>query len=320
MAAQKKVELFSGRVKKVPARDIRTQGLGTGEERTNFLKLSEAEPNLFVPWRRFDDQNQPYDISPTASVNTGSIVYPSLAATPTDPTLRAMLLSDNAGNRSWTDKIAIDSKDNMIINTNLFVNGTTIQVNTVSTTIDDSIIQIGGDTQATSGLIGRDSGVAFRWWDEAGAALNGDASGPQTGFFGFQYDTKRFVFIPRGTENAQGKFVGDTAGTLGAALELTDLVVQNIYSPDNTDLRLYAGANGTVKITSPITEGTWNADVIGVEYGGTGLPELNPKGVVYGNGSEPVGVTNSAYIDGSILQADLGGNPYFSNIIDCGSF
>jgi hypothetical protein len=319
MAAQKKVELFSGRVKKVPARDIRTTGLGTGNERNDFLKLSEAEPNLFVPWRRFDDQNQPYDISPSASVNTGSIVYPTLASTPTDPTLRAMLLSDNDGNRSWTDKIAIDSKDNMIINTNLFVNGTTIQVNTVSTTVDDSIIQVGGDTPATNQLNGKDSGVAFRWWDEQAAALNGSSSGPQTGFFGFQAESQRFVFIPRGFEQ-NGVFKGDPAGTLGAALELTDLVVQNIYSPDNTDLRIFAGANGTVKITSTITEGTWNADVISVEYGGTGLPELNPKGVVYGNGSDPVGVTNSAYVNGSVLQADLGGNPYFSNIIDCGSF
>jgi hypothetical protein len=317
MAAQKKVELFSGRVKKVPARDVKTQGLGTGDERSNFLKLSEAEPNLFVPWREFDDQNQPYDLVPRDRVEINKVEYQT---TPADPTLRAMLLSDNAGNRTWTDRIAIDANENMIINTNLYVNGTTIQVNTVSTTIDDSIIQVGGDRAATNLLIGRDSGVAFRWWDEAGAALNGAASGPQTGFFGFQYDTKRFVFIPRGSENAQGKFVGETAGTLGAALELTDLVVQNIYSPDNIDLRIFAGANGTVKITSPITEGTWNGDVIGVEYGGTGLPELNPKGVVFGNGSEPVGVTNSAYINGSVLQADLGGNPYFSNIIDCGSF
>jgi hypothetical protein len=316
MAAQKKVELFSGRVKKVAARDIRTQGLGTGEERNNFLKLSEAEPNLFVPWRRFDDQNQPYDISPRDQVEITKVAYQT---TPSNTTLRAMLLSDNAGNRTWSDKIAIDADDNMIINTNLFVNGTTIQVNTVSTTVDDPIIQIGGDRPASNLLTGKDSGVAFRWWDEAAAALNGDAAGPQTGFFGFQYDSQRFVFIPKGQE-VNGKFVGDAAGTLGAALELTDLVVQNIYSPDNIDLRIFAGANGTVKITSPITEGTWNGDIIDVGYGGTGLAELNPKGVVFGNGSGPVGVTNSAYVNGSVLQADLGGNPYFSNIIDCGSF
>lgn len=316
MAAQKKVELFSGRVKKVAAKDVRTQGLGTGDERNSFLKLSEAEPNLFVPWREFDVQNQPYDLIPRDEVELDKVTY---SVTPTDPTLRAMLLSDNAGNRSWTNKIAIDANDNMIINTNLFVNGTTVQVNTVSTTVDDPIIQIGGDRPAEAGLTGKDSGVAFRWWDQSAAALNGNAAGAQTGFFGFQYDTQRFVFIPKGQE-VNGKFVGDTAGTLGAALELTDLVVQNIYSPDNIDLRIFAGANGTVKITSPITEGTWNGDIIGVEYGGTGLPELNPKGVVYGNGSEPVGVTNSAYVNGSVLQADLGGNPYFSNIIDCGSF
>jgi len=318
MAAQKKVELFSGRVKKVQPRDIKTQGLGTGEERNDFIKLSEAEANLFVPWREFDEQNQPYDLNPRVEVRVDRIEYPE-NNTPTDTTLKALLLSDNAGNRSWTKKIAIDANDNMIINTNLFVNGTTVQVNTVSTTVEDSIIQIGGDQAADATLIGRDSGVAFRWWDEAAAALNGTAAGAQTGFFGFQYDTQRFVFIPKGVEN-NGKFEGPTAGTLGAALELTDLVAQNIYSPDNTDLRIFAGANGSVKITSPITEGTWNGNLIDVSYGGTGLAELNPKGVVYGNGSDPVGVTNSAYVNGSVLQADLGGNPYFSNIIDCGSF
>jgi hypothetical protein len=318
MAAQKRVELFSGRVKKVQPRDVRTQGLGTGEERNSFIKLSEAESNLFVPWRRFDEQNQPYDLNPRSEVNIDRIEYP-VDKTPTDPTLKAILLSDNAGNRSWTNSIAIDADDNMIINTNLFVNGTTVQVNTVSTTVDDSIIQIGGDTDATSLLKGKDSGVAFRWWDEQAAALNGAAAGAKTGFFGFQYKSQRFVFIPRGNE-VNGEFQGDAAGTLGAALELTDLVAQNIYSPDNTDLRIFAGANGSVKITSPITEGTWNGDLIDVSYGGTGLAELNPKGVVYGNGSDPVGVTNSAYVNGSVLQADLGGNPYFSNIIDCGSF
>jgi len=321
MAAQKRVELFSGRVKKVSPKHVDTKGLGTGKERYDFIKLSETEPNLYTPWRTVNALNVEIEADPAVELDLASVTYKDQLnndITPADSTLRAMLLSDRDGNRSWTKKVAFDSNDNLIINSNLFVNGTTVQVNTESVTIEDPILTVGGDTPATAQLVDYDAGVAFRWWDpvaEAGQA----GTGAQLGFFGFQNETQRFVFIPRGRQDGK-KFVGDVSGTLGAALQLQDLIVERVYSPDDKNLQLYAGANGTVQILSAITEGTWNADVIEVSYGGTGRPELTSKGVVYGNGSDPAGVTNAAYADGSVLQADLGGNPYFSNVIDCGSF
>jgi hypothetical protein len=321
MAAQKRVELFSGRVKKVPAKNINTVGLGTGAERYSYLRLSEAEPNLYVPWQDVNELNIEVPRTPATEVNLTSVTYTDQLGndiTPTDDTLRAIFLSDQDGNRSWTNKVAFDADDNLIINSNLFVNGTTVQVNTESVTIDDPILTVGGDEPATSQLVDYDAGVAFRWWDAAAEAAEA-GQGAKLGFFGFQNETQRFVFIPRGQQIGK-KFVGDVSGTLGAALQLQDLIVNRVYSPENTNLQLFAGANGTVQILSAITEGTWNADVIDVSYGGTGRPELTSKGVVYGNGSDPVGVTNAAYANGSVLQADLGGNPYFSNVIDCGSF
>jgi hypothetical protein len=321
MAAQKRVELFSGRVKKVPAKNINTVGLGTGEERYDYLRLSEAEPNLYVPWQSVNELNVEVPRTPATQVNLASVAYLDQLGndiTPDSSTLRAIFLSDQEGNRSWTEKVAFDADDNLIINSNLFVNGTTVQVNTESVTIDDPILTVGGDEPATSQLVDYDAGVAFRWWDAAAEAAEA-GQGAKLGFFGFQNETQRFVFIPRGQQIGK-KFVGDVSGTLGAALQLQDLIVNRVYSPENTNLQLFAGANGTVQILSAITEGTWNADVIDVSYGGTGRPELTSKGVVYGNGSDPVGVTNAAYANGSVLQADLGGNPYFSNVIDCGSF
>jgi hypothetical protein len=323
MAAQKRVELFSGRVKKVSPKHVNTQGLGTGQERYDYIKLSETEPNLYTPWRTVNALNIEIEADPTSAqyVDLAAVTYKDQLnndITPTDSTLRAMLLSDRDGNRSWTKKVAFDANDNLIINSNLFVNGTTVQVNTESVTIDDPILTVGGDKPAESTLVDYDAGVAFRWWDpvaEAGQA----GTGAQLGFFGFQNETQRFVFIPRGRQ-VDKKFVGDVSGTLGAALQLQDLIVERVYSPDDKNLQIFAGANGTVQILSTITEGTWNADVIEVGYGGTGRPELTAKGVVFGNGSDPVGVSNPAYANGSVLQADLGGNPYFSNIIDCGSF
>jgi hypothetical protein len=321
MAAQKRVELFSGRVKKVAAKHVNTVGLGTGEERYDYLRLSEAEPNLYVPWQSVNELNVEVQRSPATQVNLASVAYTDQLGndiTPGESTLRAIFLSDQEGNRSWTEKVAFDADDNLIINSNLFVNGTTVQVNTESVTIDDPILTVGGDEDATSQLVDYDAGVAFRWWDAAAEAAEA-GKGAKLGFFGFQNETQRFVFIPRGQQIGK-KFVGDVSGTLGAALQLQDLIVNRVYSPENTNLQLFAGANGTVQILSTITEGTWNADVIDVSYGGTGRPELTSKGVVYGNGSDPVGVTNAAYANGSVLQADLGGNPYFSNVIDCGSF
>ena len=327
MAAQPKVELFSGRVKKVAARDIMTKGFGTGTSRyeskgvpgnpdkSGYLKLSEAEPNLFVPWREVNPEtNIATDQNPASVVGLSNVVYPA-GATPASNVLRAMLLSDNYGRRTWSNKIAIDANDNMIINSNLFVNGTTVEVNTVQTTIDDPIITIGGDQPPTGYDGGKDRGIEFRWWDPA---ANQGEGGPKLGFFGFKASTKTFTFIPSGT-NVNEVFIGD-GGTTEGAFEVPNLSTQNIITPTDVNLRIAPGGSGTVVIESAITQGTWNADVIDVAYGGTGRVELPEGGIMFGNGDGPVGVTNPALANGSLLQSDLGGRPYFSNIVDCGTY
>lgn len=328
MAAQAKVELFSGRVRKVAARDIMTKGYGTGSTRyevrtpgqqpkDGYLKLSEAEPNLFVPWRSVNTEtNIATDTDPQVAVGVGNVIYPT-GQQPADNTLRAMLLSDKWGNRTWTNKIALDANDNMIINSNLFVNGTTVEVNTVQTTIDDPIITIGGDNpDAVTALNGQtDRGIEFRWWDP----LANDGEGAaKLGFFGFKASTRTFTFIPSGT-NVNEIFIGDS-GTSEGAFEVPNLSTQNIFTPTDVNLRIAPGGNGTVIIESAITEGTWQADVIDVAYGGTGRVELPEGGILFGNNDGPVGVTNPALANGSLLQSDLGGRPYFSNIVDCGTY
>ena len=328
MAAQTKVELFSGRVKKVAARDIMTKGYGTGKGRyevrtpgqpnkNGFIKLSEAEPNLFVPWRSVDSEtNIATDENPRNVVEINKVVYPS-GQTPTDSTLRAMLLSDQYGNRSWTNKVAFDANDNLIVNSNLFVNGSTVEVNVVQTTIDDPIITIGGDDASkVTELNGQtDRGIEFRWWDPL---ANGGDGGAKLGFFGFKASTRTFTFIPSG-RNENEIFIGDS-GTSEGAFEVPNLSTQNIVTPTDVNLRIAPGGNGTVVIESAITQGTWRADVIEVGYGGTGRVELPEGGILFGNNDGPVGVTNPALANGSLLQSDLGGRPYFSNIVDCGTY
>ena len=77
----------------------------------------------------------------------------------------------------------------IIINGNLQVNGTTTNVYSTITNIQDPIVSIGG---VLGPLVNdaKDRGIEFKW-----------ASGgvTKTGFFGFQNVSNRFVFIPDGT-------------------------------------------------------------------------------------------------------------------------
>ena len=71
MAAQQRVELFSGRVKKIKPANV-------SEQRYDFLKLSEAEPDLGVP------------------------------ATTDSADVKRILLTDKNGKRYWSDTIQVD--------------------------------------------------------------------------------------------------------------------------------------------------------------------------------------------------------------------
>ncbi len=81
----------------------------------------------------------------------------------------------------------------------------------------------------------------------------------------------------------------------------------------------YAGQN-TITTLGTITTGTWNGTAIAVSYGGTGVTSLAARGVVYGNGTSAVGVTAASSTDGSFLREDATGNPYWSNVIDGGTY
>lgn len=81
----------------------------------------------------------------------------------------------------------------------------------------------------------------------------------------------------------------------------------------------YAGQN-TITTLGTITTGTWNGTAIAVSYGGTGATSLAARGVVFGNGTSAVGVTAASSIDGSFLREDAVGNPYWSNVIDGGTY
>lgn len=91
---------------------------------------------------------------------------------------------------------------------------------------------------------------------------------------------------------------------------------------DNPTLDIASTYVGQTSITTlgTITTGIWNGSVIGVSYGGTGLSSVASRAIVYGNGTSALGVTGTSSIDGSFLREDATGNPYWSNVVDGGTY
>jgi hypothetical protein len=82
----------------------------------------------------------------------------------------------------------LNTPNTVVVNGNLQVNGTTTNVYSTITNIQDPIISIGG---VTGPLVNdaKDRGIEFKW------ARSGTS---KTGFFGYQNSSDKFVFIPDG--------------------------------------------------------------------------------------------------------------------------
>ena len=107
-----------------------------------------------------------------------------------------------------------------------------------------------------------------------------------------------------------------TAGVLS----LTGVANRTTISGATVDIASTYVGQTSITTLGTIATGIWNATTIAVGYGGTGATTLTARGVVYGNGTSAVGVTAVSAIDGSFLREDATGNPYFSNVIDGGTY
>jgi hypothetical protein len=76
---------------------------------------------------------------------------------------------------------------------------------------------------------------------------------------------------------------------------------------------LPTAVQGNITSTGTITSGTWNGTTIAVADGGTGNTSLTDNGIVYGNGTAALSVTNSSA--NSILVTDGAGVPSLSTTI-----
>ena len=96
----------------------------------------------------------------------------------------------------------------------------------------------------------------------------------------------------------------------------------NRISTTTTTVDIASTYVGQTSITTlgTVATGTWSATTIAVNKGGTGQTSLLARGIVFGNGTSAVGTTGASTINGSFLREDSTGNPYWSNVIDCGTY
>ena len=180
------------------------------------------------------------------------------------------------------------------------------------------MIELAQDTSSADGL---DRGIRFKWH-------NGSAV--KDGFFGFDIQTQRFSFTPdedlSGGDDASSPWgdlnIGDIYGT-GATLDNIRVAVTGGNEIDTSSGNLTldsAGGTVTVDDNLSVTGTVTLTNDLAVTEGGTGVSTFTDNGVLYGDGANALDVTAASSANGSILQADSGGAPAFSNIIDGGTF
>jgi len=113
---------------------------------------------------------------------------------------------------------------------------------------------------------------------------------------------------------------GDGLTKTGNQLDVVGTADRITVGTDSIDIASTYVGQATITTLGTITTGTWNGTTVGVQYGGTGLATVTDNGVVYGDGTNALDVTAASTADGSILQADSGAAPAFSNVIDGGDY
>ena len=108
--------------------------------------------------------------------------------------------------------ITIGLPDNITIQGNLTVGGTTTTVNSTTVTIDDPVFTLGGDTNPSSDD-NKDRGIEFKWHNGSSAKL---------GFFGMDDSDGKFKFIPDATNSSE-----TFSGSVGSAV-FNDVVASTI--------------------------------------------------------------------------------------------
>jgi len=245
--------------------------------------------------------------------NTGTIIVNNARITG----LASPTSSTDAATKSYVDGVAqgLDVKDSVRAATtaNITLSGTQT-VDGVSLEIGNRILVKNQSNPEENGIYIVDSdpwarSVDTNSWDEMVGA---------------------FTFVEEGDTLADTGWVcsADIGGTLdtdpliwtqfsgaGTYLAGTGLSLQgNTFSISTT----YAGQS-SISTLGTVTQGTWNANTIATNYGGTGITTYNPYDILVGDNSS--GLTKLAMgLAGQVLQVNTAGNALVYADVDGGEY
>jgi hypothetical protein len=215
-------------------------------------------------------------------------------------------------------------RNNLIVSGTLTVNGNTSTVNSTVTQLTDPVILLAQDALAAGDS--NDRGVKFNY---------GDGAQVQTGFFGMDMQTGRFVFKATGAtatnpenfstpwSDAQFGEIYGTGGTLGNVTvgvatdnKITTTSGTLVIDAANNTVQIDADASitGTLGVTGTVTL----TIPLGVSSGGTGLSSYTGKGVFVSNSAG----TAVSFVTGTsqFVAFDATGTPVATATIDGGTF
>jgi len=173
----------------------------------------------------------------------------------------------NMGAGSGTTTINND----LTVDGDLIVNGSTTTVNSTIVTIDDPVFVLGGDSAPVADD-NKDRGIEFRWHDGSTA---------KDGFFGFDDSTGRFTFIPDATNTSEV-----FSGTPGD-IEVNDIIANDV------------AVNGGDITTTATTFNLVNTDATTVNFAGaaTGLSVGASTGLTTINNDLLISASHLATVD-----------------------
>jgi hypothetical protein len=215
-------------------------------------------------------------------------------------------------------------RNNLIVSGTLTVNGNTSTVNSTVTTLTDPVIMLAQDALAAGDS--NDRGVKFNY---------GDGAQVQTGFFGMDMQTGRFVFKATGAtatnpenfstpwSDAQFGEIYGTGGTLGnvtvgVATDNTITTTSGTLVIDAANNTVQIDANASITGTLGVTGTVTLTIPLGVSSGGTGLSSYTGKGVFVSNSAG----TAVSFVTGTsqFVAFDATGTPIATATIDGGTF
>jgi hypothetical protein len=160
------------------------------------------------------------------------------------------------------------ASNNLIIDANVQINGTTMNVYSTVTNIQDPIVSLGG----VSGPIvndNKDRGVEFKW---------GNNVSTRTGFFGYKNDLGRFVYIQDGINNNEvfsGSYGSVQFGDgYFSNLDLANGTISNVKTITGNDINISSG-NIIIPFNSRIGFGSTSSSISGDTGGNIRITSLS---------------------------------------------